>query len=239
MQSRLRAALAITVALAPVALLGVACSRAPEQAFLTQFFRAVRARDNATLAMMSAVEFDVRERGDVTSFDITNISEERRTPLEFAPLIQAQQKAIEDEADFRRRRVEFESSNRPALEAIAKMEREPSAKFTPVQQKLKAEWDQWRQDAMAMQKSLSTARASLNNAVGPAEASLAQPGQPAFSPGDFKGELVTKDVTVEADVRKDGQTSKQTMVITIQRVEGELAGKQRVGRPIITRIASK
>ena len=32
---------------------------------LNQFFRAARARDNATLAMMSAVTFDPREQGAV------------------------------------------------------------------------------------------------------------------------------------------------------------------------------
>src|SRR5215510_5125684 len=82
-----RTTVAIGLVVAPLALFGIACSRPPEQQFLTQFFRAARARDNNTISMMSAVEFDPRERGEVSSFEITNISEERRTPLDLKPLM--------------------------------------------------------------------------------------------------------------------------------------------------------
>jgi hypothetical protein len=237
MQSRLRAILAVALVIAPLGILAAACSSAPpEQQLLNQFFRASRTRDNETLARMSAVEFDPREQGEVSDFEIVSVSEERRRPLDFKSLMSAQQKAMDDEADFRKRRLEFESANRPALEAIAKMERDPTAKFNATQQKLKAEWDKWRQDALAVNKATSAARAALNNASGPAEASLAQPGQAAFAPDKFQGELIEKDVTVNAEVRKDGQTTNRTMVLTIQRVEGTLDGQQRTGRPIIARI---
>ena len=63
--STFRASVAIGLVVAPLALLGIACSRAAEQQFLTQFFRAARARDNNTISMMSAVEFDPREQGEV------------------------------------------------------------------------------------------------------------------------------------------------------------------------------
>ena len=78
--------------IAPLALLA-ACSRPPEQQFLTQFFRAARARDNETLAMMSAVRFKPAEQGEVTDFEITSVSEERRTPLDFKALIDARRQA--------------------------------------------------------------------------------------------------------------------------------------------------
>jgi hypothetical protein len=236
MQSRLRATLAVVLVLAPLSILAIACSSSSEQQLLNQFFRASRTRDNETLARMSAVEIDPREHGEVTDFEITNISEERRTPLDFKGLIAAQQKAADDEADFRKRRVEFESANRPALEAIAKMERETDAKFNAVQAKLKEEWDKWRQDALSVNKATSAARAALNDASGPAEASLAQPGQPPFAPDKFEGELIEKDVTVNAEITKDGQTTNKTLVVTIQRVEGKQDGEQRSGRSIIARI---
>ena len=237
MQFRLRAIFAVALVIAPLGILAAACSSTPaEQQLLNQFFRASRTRDNETLARMSAVEFDPREQGEVTGFDITGVSDERRSQLDFKSLISAQQRAVEAEADFRRRRLEFESANRPALEAIAKMERDPAAKLNPTQQNLKAEWDKWRQDALAVNKATSAAKAALTNASGPAEASLAQPGQSAFAADKFNGELVSKDVTINAEIRKDGQTSNKTMVITIQRVEGTLDGQQRTGRPIIARI---
>jgi len=237
MRSRVRATLAIALVLAPLSILAAACSSSPpEQQLLNQFFRAARTRDNETLARMSAVEFSPREQGEVTDFEITNISEERRTPLTYKQLIEAQNRAAAEETEFRQRRVEFESANRPALEVIAKMERDPTAKFNPTQQKLKAEWDQWRQDAQARQKATSSARAALNNAVGPAEASLSQPGQPAFAADKFEGELVSKDVTVQAEVKQGEVTTTKTLVITLQRVEGTQDGTERNGRTIIARI---
>jgi hypothetical protein len=227
----------VALVIAPLGILAAACSSAPaEQQLLNQFFRAARTRDNETLARMSAVAFNPREQGEVTDFEIVSVSEERRTPLDFKALISAQQKAAAEEAEFRKGRIEFESANRPALEAIAKMERDPAAKFNATQQTLKAEWDKWRQGAQAVNKATSAAKAALNNASGPAEASLAQPGQAAFAPDKFQGELVSKDVTVNAEVRKDGQTSNKTLIITVQRVEGTLDGQQRTGRPIIARI---
>ena len=237
MRTRLRAGVALALTIAPVVLL-VACSSAPpEQQLLTQFFRAARTRDNETLARMSAVEFRPSEQGEVTSFEITNVGEERRTPLDYKALIGAQQKATAELEEFRTRRREFEAANRPALEAIAKLERDPAAKYNPTQQKLKAEWDKWRADARSMEKSLASAKAAFANAVGPAEASLAQPGQPPFSAEKFEGgQLVSKDVTLNAQVRKGSETAPKTLIVTIQRVEGTLNGTQRTGRPIITRI---
>ena len=237
MRSRVRATLAIALVLAPLSILAAACSSAPpEQQLLNQFFRAARTRDNETLARMSAVEFRPSQQGEVTEFEITNIGEERRTPLTYKQLIEAQNRAAEDETAFRKRKVDFESANRAALEVIAKMERDPTAKFNPTQQTLKAEWDKWRQDVQAMTKATASAKAALNNAVGPAEASLSQPGQPAFAADKFEGELVSKDVTVQAEVKQGDVTTTKTLVITLQRVEGTQDGTQRNGRTIIARI---
>jgi hypothetical protein len=237
MRSRVRATLAMALVLAPLSILAAACSSAPpEQQLLNQFFRAARNRDNETLARMSAVEFSPRDHGEVTDFEITNVSEERRTPLTYKQLIDAQSRAAADETEFRERRVQFESANRPALQEIAKMERDPAAKFNATQQKLKAEWDRWRQDAQARQKATSSAKAALNNAIGPAEASLSQPGQPAFAADKFEGQLISKDVTVLAQVKQGDVTTPKTLVITLQRVEGTQDGAQRNGRTIIARI---
>ncbi len=235
--SKARAGVAIALLVAPLALLAVACSRSPEQQFITQFFRAARARDNSTMAMMSAVDWDLREQGDVVDFDITTVGPEQRTPLDFKTLIDAEQKATADQEEFRKRKIEYQNANLAALEVIVRMERDPKAKFTPVQQKMKAEWDKWREDTATHQKAIAAAKAAITGSTGPAEASLTQPGQPAFAADKFQGDLVSKDVTLNAQVRgPDGQTSQKTLVVTIQRVEGTLAGAQRTGRPVITRI---
>jgi hypothetical protein len=236
-ERRVRAALAIGLVIAPLTLMAAACSRPEEQRYLTQFFRAAKARDNATLAMMSAVEFDPREQGEVVDFDITSVGEEKRTPLDFKALIDAARKAEADEAEFRKRKLEYQNANLPALETIVKMEREPNPKFTPAQAKMKAEWDKWRADTTMFQKATTAARAAVAAQTGPAEASLTQPGQPAFAADKFQGELVSKDVTLNARVRTpDGQESSKTLVVTIQRVTGTMDGAARTGRPIITNI---
>jgi hypothetical protein len=236
MRTRLRAGVALSLTLAPLALLAACSSAPPEQQLLTQFFRAARTRDNETLARMSAVEFRPADQGEVTSFDITNVSDERRAPLDYKGMIAAQDRANTELEEFRTKRREFEGANMAVLREIAKMEKDPAAKFSPAQQKLKTEWDKWRADARAMEKSLATAKSTLNNSIGPAEASLTQPGQPAFAADKFQGELISKDVTLNAQVRKGGETTQKTLVVTIQRVEGTLNGTQRTGRPIITRI---
>jgi hypothetical protein len=235
--STFRASVAIGLVAAPLALLGIACSRPPEQQLLTQFFRAARARDNNTISMMSAVEFDPRERGEVSSFEITNVSEERRSPLDMKPLMDAVQQAEQAAQDLRARKIEFQNANMAALQAMAKIERE-KGKFSPAQEQLKSEWDKWNADTLAQTRAITAAKNAVNAATGPAEASLTIPGQPAFVADKFKGELVSKDVTLNAQVKApDGQTSQKKLVVTIQRVVGTQDNAKREGRPIIVKIA--
>jgi hypothetical protein len=236
-RSTVRATVAITLVIAPIALLVAACSRPAEQQFLTQFFRAARARDNNTLAMMSAVAFDPREKGSVDSFEIKQVSEERRTPLDFKTLLEAQRQAVEADEEFKKKKIEYQNANLPALETIVKLERDPKAKMTPAQLKMKAEWDKWRQDTAMHQKAISATKTAFSNSTGPAEASLTQPGQPPFDPAQFQGDLIAKDVTIEAQVKApDGTITPKTLVLTMQRVVGSMKGQQREGRWVITRI---
>jgi hypothetical protein len=234
---RAHTALAIALLLAPLVILAAACSRSEEQPFLTQFFRAARARDNQTLAMMSAVEFSPRNQGTVESFEVTQVTPETRVPVEFKALAEAERKATEARQEFTKTKIEYQNANLPALEVIVKLERDPKAKMTPAQLQMKAEWDKWRADTTSHEKALTAAKTALAAATGPAEASLTQPGQPPFSPEQFEGELISKDVTLEAQVRTpDGQTVPKTLVITMQRAMGTLNGERRDGRWIITRI---
>jgi hypothetical protein len=50
--------------------------------------------------------------------------------------------------------------------------------------------------------------------------------------------MVTKDVTINADVRApSGETSQKQMVVTLQRAVMTIGGQERTGRWIITKIA--
>ncbi|MGE0122278.1 MAG: hypothetical protein AB7U25_05010 [Vicinamibacterales bacterium] len=225
-------------AVLPLALTAAACSRPPEQQFLTQFFRAARARDNTTLAMMSAVSLDPREQGTVEDFTITSVTPENRTPLDLKSLLEAERQARDAESEFAKRKMEYQNANLPVIEQVVKLERDPKARLTPAQQVVKAAWDKWREDSATYTRAVSAARAAVVDATGPAEASLTQPGQPPFDPSAFTGEMVSKDVVLDAEIRNpQGQTAPATLTVTMTRAVGTLGGEAREGRWIITRIA--
>lgn len=224
--------------LVPVALMVVGCSKPPEQQFLTQFFRATRARDNTTIGRMSAVEIDSRTEGSVESFSITSIGPERRTPLTFAPLFEAATKAAAEEKAFLKTKIEYQNANIKAIEQVIKLEADPAAKMTPGQLKIKAEWDKWRQGIATHARNEASARAAIKSATGLAEASLTQPNRPPLDPKTFQGETIAKDVVVAAKVKTpEGATVDKTLTITLERVASNAGGTAREGRPIITKIA--
>lgn len=225
---------AAALLLVPATILTVGCSRPPEQQFLTQYFRAAAARDNTTVGRMSAVELDPRTQGSVQDFEITTIGAEARTPLTFKPFFEAEARAREEEQAFLKTKIEYQTANIKQIEEVLKLEAQEGAKFSPALQKVKAEWDKWREGIAAHAKATSAASVAIKRATGVAEASLTIPGQPPLDPKTFEGETIKKDVTVNAEFRTpEGQTAQKTLIITLERV----AGGGREGRPIITKIA--
>ena len=230
----LRTFVVAVLLLLPTGFFVISCSRAPEQQFLTQFFRAARGRDTTTVGRMSAVNIDPREQGTVEDFSIESIGPETRTPLTFKPLFEAEDKAKQEERAFLDTKIAYQTANIKAIEEVLKIEQtNPTPKYTPAQQKTMDEWNKWREGIAAHAKATAGATAAIKRATGVAEASLTQPGQPALDPKTFEGETIKKDVTVKASFKSpEGQTSDKTLVITIERV----AGGGREGRPIITKI---
>lgn len=225
--------IAAAVLLVPSTLFVISCSRPPEQQFLTQFFRAARGRDNTTVGRMSAVELDPRTQGSVEDFEITSVGGEQRTPLSFKPLFEAEAKARAEEQAFLKTKIEYQNANIKAIEEVLKLEAQPDAKFPPALQKVKEEWDKWREGIAAHAKATAAASAAIKRATGVAEASLTIPGQPPLDPKTFEGETIKKDVVINADVKTpEGQTVQKTLTVTLERV----AGGGREGRPIITKI---
>lgn len=238
MAFRVPAALRILVLLLPVALMEVACSRPPEQQMLTQFFRAARNRDNTTAALMSTVTLDPRQQGSVETFDIVSVGPEQKVALPYKAMIEAAEKARQEEADFQKRKKEYSDANLKTIEEILKLESNPAVKWTPAQAKVKPEWDKWRADTAMFVKNLSATRTAVTLATAPAEASLTQPGQPKFDAATFDGEMVNKDVSIKADVKSpEGQTAQKDLTITLSKAVGTQAGAARDGKWIITRIA--
>lgn len=230
---------AAALLLVPTLLLIVSCSRPPEQQFLTQFFRAARARDNSTVGRMSAVQFDPRTQGTVARFSIVSVSPETRTPLTFMPLFDAERRAREEEDAFLKTKIEYQNANIKVIEEVLMIEQtNPTAKLTAAQAKVKAEWDTWREGISAHARATSTARAAIAGGTGLAEASLTQPGQSPLDAKTFVGETITKDVVIAAAfTTPDGVSSEKTLTLTFSRVAGTIDGAAREGRTIITKIA--
>ena len=233
-----RGAVRFTILLLAVALLEIACSRPAEQQLLNQFFRAARNRDNTTAAKMSSVTVDPRTQGAIEGFSNTSVGPEQRAPLPYKTLMQAAEQARQAEAEFQRQKKAYSDANLKTIEEVLKLENNPAAKLTPQQAAVKTEWDKWRADTATFVKNMTAARAAVTAATGPAEASLAQPGQAKFEINAFEGDLVSKDVAIKAEVKApEGQTTEKDLVVTMSKVVGTQGGTPREGKWIITKIA--
>ena len=237
LRSRVVRTLLIVLLVAPLALLAAACSRPQEEQFLTQFFRAARARDNTTLAMMSAVEFSPRDQGTIEDFSIVGEPTEVATPVDLKSLVEARSAAQMESDAFTKEKLAYQNANLEMIETVIKLERSENPRWTAAQQTVKDAWDKWRADTSVHAKAVSDARTALQDAVGPMAASLQQPGQPTFDPSQFEGSLITKEVTISAQVQSpEGEMAQKTLTIRMQRAEGTQAGQPRSGRWIITAI---
>lgn len=219
------------------ALLAAACgSTPPEQQVINNFFRASRVRDNATLANLAAVSFDPRTEGTVQSFDVTNPGEEQRRTLQIKQMIQDEEKARQDDAEFAKRKKEYQDANLEAIERVVKAERSKAA-VSRGDAVVQAAWTKWREEQAQYQKRLSEARARLSNERALAVNSLTAPGRADVDVSDMDVELVTKQVTVDAEVREPGgATTPKTLVFTLQKAVGKGPSGEMDGRWIITGI---
>ncbi len=221
-----------------VALLTAACGmgRAPEEQVLTNFFRASRVRDNATLANISAVSFDARTDGTVQDFEVVNIGEEQRRTLQIKQLADEEEKAKQDDAEFAKKKKQYQDANLEAIERVVKAERS-RASVRGKDAEVQAAWAKWREEQGQYQKRLSEARSKLANERALAVNSLTSPGRPDVDVSNMDVELVTKQVTVNAEVRDpSGSTTPKTLVFTLQKAVGNGPDGEQDGRWIITSI---
>ncbi len=100
-------------------------------------------------------------------------------------------------------------------------------------------WEKWSTDALNHKKAVSEAQRRLNNARGLAELSLTRPNGATVDATQYDGQLVTKEITINATVRSpEGQTSTKPMKALLQRavVKNE-KGEDVRGRWIVTSVA--
>lgn len=210
----------------------LACS-GPEQSLVGQFFSASRLRDNTSLDNIATVIFDPRTQGTVTTFTIQSIAPEQRKALPLKALAKAQDDARAEDAEFTKRKEEYQNANLEAIQRVLKAERE-NAKLVPKDAEIQAAWTKYREETAAMSKKVADARRSVKAETQFIDQSV-NAGRTAIDVTKYDGEIVSKDVTVSAPVRMpSGETVDKTLVLTLQRAV--LKGDKEInGRWIVTK----
>ena len=218
-----------------LALLDIACgSASPEEQLLNNFFRAARVRDNTTLANIAAVSFNPRTDGTVEDFEVVSVGDEQSRPVQLKALLDEEAKARAEEEAFSRRRVEFQNANREALQRVARAE-SARQQVRGNDAAVLASLTKWREEQAQHSRRLSDVRTRLSRERSLAVNSLTPPGGADVDVSGMDVRLVSKQVTVNAQVRTpEGQTVPRTLIFTLQRAVGTQGGETREGRWMIT-----
>jgi hypothetical protein len=218
-----------------LAVVVVSCgSTPPEEQLLTNFFRASRVRDNATLSNIATVEFSPRTDGSVQDFEITGVGEEQRRTLQIQQTKDAVAAARDAEGEFAKRKKAYQDANMPALLRVSQSQRDKKA-ITGKDADILAAWNKLSAEELETKKKASQARAKAAAESSIAIGSLTPPGRPDVDVTGMNVEVVTKQVTVNAQVKTpDGQTTPKTLIFTMQRAIGTKDGQTTEGRWLIT-----
>jgi hypothetical protein len=210
-----------------------ACSGAPEEPILQQFFRASRLNDATSLAGFATTSFQPQTQGTISSFDIVSVSPEQRAPLGLAAVTAEVDAVRTAEAEFTKRKDTFYIANQEAITRVLKAESVKAAvggKDADIQ----AEWSKMREESAQHARKVSEAQRKLKSESAVVRMSLDNPASPVDA-SKRAGELVTKEVTISAPVRTGDGSVDRTLVVTMQRavLQGEPAVE---GKWIITSV---
>lgn len=209
------------------------CSGGAEEQVLEDFFRAARMRDNTTLGNFATVGFDPRTDGVVQSFDVVSVSEERTRPLPLKQYAQELADARAKDEELSKQKLSYQNANIAVIQRVTK----DGARVAPRDQAVADEWAKWTADAAASMKAVSQAQRQLNNSKGLAELSLVRtPAEGNIE--NFDGELVSKDLVIDATVRQpDGATVQKNFKVTLSRARMKNTdGSDIDGRWILTNL---
>ena len=196
-----------------VALFVSACSgTGAERTLIRSYFLASRLNDRPTLNNIAMVRF---EGGSVSTFSIENVAEEQSRPLQTKALNMALIEARQLEEEFTAEKVTYQDENFEAINRVLEAEgddNDVAGRDVEVQEA----WRDWRDRTIEHAKTVSAAQLELNNEQNAASLSLFDPNNP-LDLTEYEGELLTKDVSIIANVEDDGVESERSMVITLQK----------------------
>ena len=198
MDRHVRTTFAVIATLA-LMMAGIACSVAPEEKLVRDFFRASRLRDYAALGTFATATFDPQSDGQVQNLKVISVSPERSTPYPIKQYAKAFDDAKAADDSFTRDKNDYQRVNLDAIKRVVNAE----VTKKPIDKKdvpIKDSWEKLRDDSAKHAKTVSDARVELNRVKGLAELSLSRPNGPTPDVTKFDGNLVQKDVTVDATV---------------------------------------
>ena len=204
------------------------CSGAAEQPILNQFFTASRLRDNTTLDGFSMVGLDPQKQGTVTAFSITNVTPEQQKPLALKSLAKVHGDAKAEDDAQNARRATFLKENDEAVQRVVKAGR--TAKLKGADADVQASWFKMLDEGIELSRKVTDARRKLAIESAVIKTSVADPRNP-IDVSKYDGELVSKDVTVNATLRQpNGESGPHTFLITMQRAilkgeKGDITGR--------------
>jgi len=236
MDRHVRTTFAVIATLA-LMMVGIACSVVPEEKLIRDFFRASRLRDYAALGNFAIATFDPQTDGQVQNLKVISVSPERSTPYPIKQYAKAFNDAKAADESFTRDKNDYQRVNIDAIKRVvnAEVAKQPIPKKDVA---IKDTWEKLRDDSAKHSKTVSDARTELNRVKGLAELSLSRPSGPTPDVTKFDGNVVQKDVTVDATVTPpQGQPAQKTLIVTIERCVGKDAeGKDVTGRWIVTHV---
>lgn len=206
------------------------CGGSEHDQMIRRFFQASSMGDNITLANIATVSFDPNKDGKAQNVSFVSETPEQTRELKIKELDEAFKEATASEADYSKKMKEYQDKNIEAINRVIKIEQAGKGKAAGKDAEVQSSWTKWRDDGSVYTKKVSEARKALQ-----AERKVADLSLPDHDVTQFAGVEATKEVTVTANVTKDGQSTKKTLVLTLQRVVlKDTAGKLIEGKWMIT-----
>jgi len=204
-----------------------------EKVLLNKYFMASRVSDNMTLSNIATVSFDPKADGEMQSFSIVSVSEPKIEPLEIKKHAADLRAATDEEKAFTEKKKAFQDANTEAIDRIIKAEGKNQT-LKGKDADLQKEWNKWREQTAEHAKHTSELRKKVAEDQPIVEISCQDQRNPIDTTA-YEGETVSKEVTVDGQVKTDAGTSAKKYVFTLQRVTlKNVNGKDVVGRWVIT-----
>ena len=217
-----------------LAVVAVGCGPGGEEkVLLNKYFTASKVADNMTLSNIATVAFDPKNDGQMMSFSIVSVSPDKVEPLEIKRHAADLKSATDEEKAFTEKKKAFQDANTDAIDRIVKAE----GKNQPVKGKdaeIQKEWNKWREQTAEHAKKLSELRQRVAEDQPIVEISCQDQRNPIDTTA-YEGEIATKDVSIDGQVKTDAGTSAKKYVFTLRRATlKNVNGKDVVGRWVIT-----